>query len=227
MFDKDHFRKFWVDIDGNTFQVAGVLQGMSGAPIEANQIAIYGFTNSQGTNLVIDSSGNWVGKPIATSGGQTPWTQTIIANGNALSGAGAITCSSVNASSGYSGGAFTGNGVSCPSYQVTCSGVNADSTGVHCNLLTVTSTAPAAINCSGGVACSFMTVGTPPNQPTTGGIVAAGDIQGNNVVAANQMGALSFASHGQTGSSVTINYMGSDGLAHQMIFTGGIITHST
>jgi hypothetical protein len=132
MFDKNGNRKFWVDIDGNTFQVAGALQGINGAPIEANQYAIYGYTNPSGNNLVIDSGGHWVGQPIASGGGgsQSPWTGEIAGAGHALTGAGEIQATQFNILSSNLGdtvvintyGQFVGQGV-ITSWGVGCSGI--------------------------------------------------------------------------------------------------------
>ena len=93
MFDLSGNPFFWVDIDHFAFRVNGVLQGMNGAPVEANAYNIYGY------GAVINSAGQWVGQPIAAAGNsQSPWTGPINGNGQSLSNAGAISASSLSVS---------------------------------------------------------------------------------------------------------------------------------
>ena len=98
--------------------VAGVLQGL---PVAGTGAAtpVIGYAYSVGTAAapipVIDATGAWVGKPIASSGSQTPWTQHINAAGFALVGAGTVQAGQFLLNSGQvvidSGGFFRGNGV--------------------------------------------------------------------------------------------------------------------
>lgn len=166
MFDLNGNRKFWVDIAGNTFQVAGVLQGINGQPIEANQYAIYGYNGAAG-NVVIDSAGNWKGQPITGAGGQTPWTQNINANGFSLSGAGAISANSLSASqiTASSGATLNGSvtvgalyqssyGVVINTYgQFVGPGVNVGANGIACYSISCYYGASQ----TGEVACNIVT----------------------------------------------------------------------
>ena len=91
---------------------------------------IQNYNGPQG-NLVIDANGNWVGVPISGStGSQTPWTQNINAAGFALSGAGAITASSILATGGSVGGstlALTPSTSAAPAINVTFTNPSASS----------------------------------------------------------------------------------------------------
>lgn len=115
MNDLNGNRFLWVDIDHFAFRVNGVLQGMNGAPIEANAYNIYGY------GPVIDSGGNWVGKPIAAAGNaQSPWTGPINGNGQQLYNAGAISGTSLSAGSGSvsAGSASISGGVAAGSFAL-------------------------------------------------------------------------------------------------------------
>jgi hypothetical protein len=184
MFDLNAGRKFWVDIDGNTFQVAGVIQGMNGAPIEANQIAIYGFTNSNGNNLVIDSGGHWVGQPI-TSGGssQSPWTGPINGNNQSLSGAGAISAASLSSGSYVNAASASVSGaVAAGSFAMAN---NPGSPVINSSGAFI----GAGVNVGNfGMGCGSLTVYANPGATQYGEIVAGGTIAGAAFALANNPG---------------------------------------
>jgi hypothetical protein len=120
---------------------------------------------------VVDSSMKWVGYGVnCPSYNVTCYSATIGAGGCTVGGyavltsyspSTAVTFSSVAASGGYSGGAFTGNGTNHASYGVTCYSVSAGAGGIYTSgTYTGGQFQGAGVSCTSyGVSCYSLTVG--------------------------------------------------------------------
>jgi hypothetical protein len=196
---------FVVDQVGNVY-ITGVLQGQqtpgtgASTPVNAYAYSVNGY------GPVIDSAGNWKGRPITSGTPQTPWAQNINAAGFSLSGAGNIqgTQYYVNAVS---------NAVINQNGQFVGPGVDVGSQGIACGYLTTrggsidtgTLNASANVNVSGQVSANNGYVG--------------GSFQGSGV----STGGSCYAGGGYTGGAfggAGVN-VGSYGITCGYLTTGG------
>jgi hypothetical protein len=126
---------------------------------------------SVNSTVVIDNSQRWSGNGVyCPSYSVSCYSATIGSGGCTVNGyavltayspSASVTFSSVSASGGYSGGAFTGGGVSCSSYGVTCYSVSAGAGGIYTSgTYTGGQFQGAGVSCTSyGVSCYSLTVG--------------------------------------------------------------------
>jgi hypothetical protein len=165
-----------MDTDGNVY-IKGRIQGMPVAGTGASTPLIAYALNVAAYGPVIDAAGNWVGKPIAASGGQTPWTQNIDGAGFKLSGAGTISAAQFALNSGTvlinTSGHFVGLGVDVGQANHVYAGYVA--TNQHPGGANQIDT--GTLNCSGTITCNtFSTNVFSPASIDTPGDVRAGGV---------------------------------------------------
>jgi hypothetical protein len=151
--------------------------GVTHSTLTYNTLMVGGYS-------VINLSGQFVGNGVSCSSyGVTCYSATIGAGGCTVGGyavltsyspSTAVTFSSVSASGGFSGGAFTGAGVSCGSYNVGGYSLSAGVGGISCNGYSVVNSSGQfvgnGVSCSSyGVTCYSVTVGA-------GGLSVSGSV---------------------------------------------------
>lgn len=185
---------FSVDTGGNT-SIKGVLQGApvggTNQPINALAYAVNGY------GTVVDATGAWKGKPIASGALQTPWMSAINGAGFALTNAGNISAAQyfVNALGSAvidTAGTFRGNGVDVGSGRaVYCSVLATNQYAGQNAVYTGTVNASGIITASdhyeggqfrgGGVACQGYGIGCSYLQLYGGNIDGVGTMTSNAV----------------------------------------------
>jgi hypothetical protein len=162
--------QFEVDTSGNVY-IKGVLKGASigGTDQPVNALAY----NVNGYGPVIDATGTWKGKPIASGASQSPWTGPINGAGFPLSNAGNISGSQfyVNSQASYPvinpNGQFVGTGIDVATTQPTAY-------GIRCGSLTVAGS-PSQGNPGGPISCGSLTAQQAVNCTSV-------QISGNTVI---------------------------------------------
>jgi hypothetical protein len=183
---------FYVDINGNTF-VKGVLQG---APSGGTSTAVTALAYAiSGYGTVVDATGAWKGKPIASGALQTPWMSHIDGAGWFLSNAGKISSAAYHMNSGAqvinTNGAFVGAGVDVQNNGIGCSYLTTQGRGGSNQIDTGTLNVAGNVNSTGGytggsfrgagVACQGQGIGCSYLQLYGGNVDGVGTISSNSV----------------------------------------------